>query len=64
MFPSVESFAIEMKEKAPPLANRMDPPQKVGALIALPGFRINGYESPFHGLLELPIVTASVHRRK
>ena len=37
------------KRKAPPPARRMNPPRKVGARSTLPGFRINGRESPFHG---------------
>ena len=36
--------------KAPPPARRMNPPRKVGARSLLPGFRINGCESPFHSL--------------
>ena len=38
------------KRKAPPPARRMNPPRKVGARSLLPGFRINGCESPFHSL--------------
>ena len=40
----------------------MNPPQKVGARIGSPGFRINGCESPFQPLLELPRHNTSVHR--
>ena len=42
--------------------HRMNPPQKVGARIGSPGFRINGCESPFQPLLELPRHNTSVHR--
>lgn len=50
-----------MKKPRPRL--RMNPPQKVGARIRLPGFRTNGYESPFHRLLKLPHAKTSVHRK-
>ena len=42
----------------------MNPPQKVGARSPVPGFRINGCESPFPGQCRAPLLNASVHRRE
>ena len=50
------------KNSPPP--PRMNPPRKVGARSALPGFRINGREFPFHGQCRAPFKKASVHRCK
>ena len=49
-------------KNSPAPRQRMNPPQKVGARIGSPGFRINGCESPFQPLLELPRHNTSVHR--
>ena len=55
---AMQSGAVVPKGKAPASGrlhkphpwSRMNPPRKVGARSWLPGFRINGYESPFHPL--------------
>ena len=49
---------------SPARIERMNPPYKVGARSLLPGFRINGYESPFHRQCGAPFDFASVHRNK
>lgn len=41
-------FAVRFE--VPPPSRRMNPPRKVGARSPVPGFRINGHESPFRVL--------------